>query len=75
MSRNPYDVGVDLSATGNIICEKCQVPLEIGSVSLSYLGNSYTVHLPKCPKCGLVFIPEELALGRMLQVEKALEDK
>lgn len=75
MSKDPYDAGVDLSAVGDIVCEKCQVPLEIGKVMISYLGTSYAVNLPKCPQCGLVFIPEELALGRILQVEKALEDK
>jgi hypothetical protein len=31
--------------------------------------------LPRCPRCGLVFIPEELALGKMAEVEKLLEDK
>ena len=29
----------------------------------------------KCPKCGIVFVPEELALGKMLHVEKSLENK
>jgi predicted RNA-binding Zn-ribbon protein involved in translation (DUF1610 family) len=29
----------------------------------------------KCPECGKVLIPKELATGRMLQVEQALEDK
>ena len=42
---------------------------------ISYLGSAYPVDLLKCPSCGLVFIPEELALGKMLEVEKSLEDK
>jgi hypothetical protein len=46
-----------------------------GKVSISYLGSAYPVELPKCPNCGLIYIPEELALGRMAEVEKALEDK
>ena len=29
----------------------------------------------KCPKCGFVYVPEELALGKVLAVERALEDK
>lgn len=33
------------------------------------------IDLPRCPKCGLVLITEELARGKMLEVEKALEDK
>jgi hypothetical protein len=56
-------------------CQNCQVPLETGQVTISYLGNAYPVDLLKCPKCGLVMIPENLALGKMLEVEKALEDK
>jgi len=29
----------------------------------------------KCPGCNMVFIDEELATGKMLEVEKELEDK
>jgi ribosomal protein S27AE len=39
------------------------------------MGNSFPVELPACPRCGTVFMPEELALGRILSVEKELEDK
>jgi hypothetical protein len=31
--------------------------------------------LPTCPKCGIVLIPENLAMGKMNQVEHLLEDK
>ncbi len=58
-----------------LICHKCRVPLEKREVKLSYMGNSFPVELPQCPVCGQVFIPEELALGKMLKVEKSLEDK
>jgi hypothetical protein len=51
------------------------VPLEAGKVTVEYLGNAYPVDLFKCPQCGLVMVPEELALGRMAEVEKTLEDK
>ena len=33
------------------------------------------VELPVCPGCGFVYVPEELAMGKVLSVEKALEDK
>ena len=56
-------------------CSKCNLPLEPGKVMVSYLGNSYPVDLLRCPSCGLVMVPEDLALGRMNEVEKALEDK
>jgi hypothetical protein len=42
---------------------------------VSYLGNSFPVELMCCPNCGLVLVPEDLALGKMVEVEKALEDK
>jgi hypothetical protein len=66
---------VDLSAYEGWTCADCGEPLKPGKVDISYLGNSFPVELLKCPKCGLVLIPEELALGKMAEVEKALEDK
>lgn len=56
-------------------CAACGVPLQPGKVMISYLGSAYPVDLLKCPSCGQVFIPEELALGKMAEVEKSLEDK
>ena len=58
-----------------MICQKCNVPLESGRVTVQYMENAFPVELPRCPKCGLVFVPETLAIGNMLDVEKALEDK
>lgn len=75
MNEKMYESGVDLSFAKGLRCAKCGKPLEIGRVTLTYLGNSFPVNLPKCPDCGRAFIPEELALGKMLRVEKALEDK
>jgi hypothetical protein len=57
------------------VCADCKVPLQLGKMDVSYLGNSFPVDLLRCPKCGQVLIPEELALGKMAEVEKALEDK
>ncbi len=59
----------------NIVCAKCREPLKPGSVTLAYMGSNFPVELYKCPKCGLVYIPEALATGKMQQVEAALEDK
>ena len=58
-----------------MICQKCNVSLEVGRVTVQYMENAFPVELPRCPKCGLVFVPETLATGKMLEVEKALEDK
>jgi uncharacterized Zn finger protein len=59
----------------NIICVTCGISLTLGKVTLSYLGSSFPVELYKCSQCGLVYIPEDLANGKMQQVEAALEDK
>ncbi len=66
---------VDLSDYQGWECADCGVALAPGKVDISYLGNSFPVELLQCPQCGLVFIPEELAMGKMNEVEKALEDK
>jgi uncharacterized Zn finger protein len=56
-------------------CDQCSVALETSKVSIAYLGSSFPVDLPRCPRCGQVFIPEDLVLGKMAEVEKLLEDK
>ncbi|HTY04568.1 MAG TPA: hypothetical protein VMC81_12660 [Rhodocyclaceae bacterium] len=63
------------TAEAELVCAKCQVALVPGKVKASYLGNSFEVDLLRCPGCGFVYVPEALALGKMLQVEQALEDK
>lgn len=63
------------AAESGLLCAKCRKPLVLGKVKASYLGNSFEVELPHCPDCGFVFVSEALALGKMLQVEQALEDK
>ncbi len=59
----------------NWICEPCGAALEPGKVELDYLGNTFQVELPVCPKCGAVYVYEALARGRVLEVEQLLEDK
>jgi uncharacterized OB-fold protein len=61
--------------TNQWICARCGTPLELRSVNVTYLGSGYPVDLLKCPKCGRVLVPEEMALGKMAEVEKILEDK
>ncbi len=61
--------------TADLVCAACNVTLEMGKVEASYLGQRFPVELLRCPSCGFVYISEELALGKMLRVEQALEDK
>ena len=56
-------------------CARCEIKMSLGQVTVSYLGSEFPVELLKCPVCGTVFVPEDLAIGKMLQVEQALEDK
>ena len=60
---------------GKLQCMKCKCKLIKGNAKFMYLDNGFPVELPVCPKCGFVYVPEELALGKVLFVEKALEDK
>lgn len=60
---------------GKIICRKCSIPLVKEDAEFIYLGCNFAVKLPVCPQCGFVYVPEDLATGRVLSVEKVLEDK
>lgn len=64
----------DINADG-WLCQKCQVPLKKLPVDITYMTSNFQVELPRCPKCGFTFVPQDLALGKMREVEKILEDK
>ena len=63
-----------LEAT-NWQCAGCNRPLEPTQVKVSYLGSVFNVELMACTGCGFILVPENLALGKMLEVEQLLEDK
>lgn len=56
-------------------CARCQVELQEREVEFHYLENTFTASLPTCPRCGQVYVSEELAAGRIREVEEMLEDK
>ncbi|MBU0962192.1 MAG: DNA-binding protein [Proteobacteria bacterium] len=56
-------------------CACCNKNLQASKVNVEYMGSVFNVELMVCPDCGFVLIPEDLALGKMLQVEQLLEDK
>ncbi len=60
---------------GQWVCGKCNRPLEPRPIFITYLEGAFTVELAACPSCGLALVPENLATGRMLEVEQLLEDK
>ena len=45
---------------GKLTCAKCKIPLVKGKATFGYLGNAFPVELP---------------LGKVLTVERSLEDK
>lgn len=56
-------------------CGRCGRELEPAMREIEYLGSTFQVELLACEECGLTFVPEDLALGRMHEVEMLLEDK
>ncbi|MCL1834877.1 MAG: DNA-binding protein [Oscillospiraceae bacterium] len=56
-------------------CNACNEPLVVMKTQFSYMDRSFTHEVERCPKCGKVNIPLELAEGRMAEVEEQLEDK
>jgi hypothetical protein len=66
---------VDIGEASEWQCGKCGVALEMATVEVAYMGSKHPVQLPRCPSCGIVFIPEQLATGKMAQIEQLLEDK
>ena len=58
-----------------LICGKCKVPLQMEKVTLTYLKHQMKHDFPKCPKCGQVYISEDIVNGKMKEVETTLEDK
>jgi len=57
------------------VCRKCGEALVIQKTLFNYLEHNFSENLPRCPKCGKVFITPELANGRMTEVESMLEGK
>ncbi len=58
-----------------LICHRCKVKLVKAQTSFEYLGHSFHSDMLRCPRCGQVFIPEEIVKGRINEVEMMLEDK
>ncbi len=55
-------------------CCKCNEQVTEGEIQLSYLQFKRPLKGPRCPKCGAIFISEEM--GRKLRgVEEQIEDK
>jgi uncharacterized protein with PIN domain len=64
-----------MKAEGEKICQKCNLKMQEMDTEFSYLGRSFRHKVLRCEKCGQVYIPKELATGRMQEVEQVLEEK
>jgi len=58
-----------------LICYTCRETLVPAKTFFNYLGHSFYADIPRCPKCGEVYIPEALVKGRLAETERLLEDK
>ena len=58
-----------------LICDKCNVEMQLIEVQFKYLSRSFRYKVPRCPRCGQVSLPEELVNGRMSEVEAMIEEK
>lgn len=56
-------------------CSSCGGELSPMKVGFAYMTGNFEIDLPACVVCGLVLVPESLALGKMAEVERILEDK
>ena len=64
-----------MGETRKMFCDKCKLELLPRKTDFSYLGHSFYADILACPGCGQVYIPEELAKGRISEVEMQMEDK
>jgi hypothetical protein len=54
-------------------CLKCSVSLELATVKLTYLDETFAADTLACPSCQRVFVSETDAVGKMAPAEKMLE--
>lgn len=69
------DFDVKIENKEGIRCAACDVELELLKVTMSYLKSTFPTRILRCPKCGQCYISEELALGKVQEVEATLEEK
>lgn len=64
-----------IAAYAGWTCGQCGEPLHPLAVKAAYMGSEFELELPGCSRCRMYLVFEELALGKMLEVEQLLEDK
>ena len=56
-------------------CVRCNIRLELATVKLTYLDETFATSIPVCPSCQRVFVSEKNAMEKMALAEQMLEDK
>lgn len=64
-----------MASNKTLICNKCKCGLSEIDTQFTYLDKKFRHKVLRCPQCGQVFIPEDLAKGKMAKLEKSLEEK
>ena len=59
----------------NLECCRCKTSLTVKKVNFDYLAHNFFADVPVCPECGQVYVSEELAKGKMADLERHLEEK
>lgn len=57
------------------LCTACDLPLELATIKLAYLDETFAVDLPACSACQRILVSEEQAIAKMALAERMLEDK
>lgn len=63
------------SAETGWLCAACSLSLELATVKLAYMDETFAVDLPSCPACQRILVSEEQAVTKMALAERMLEDK
>lgn len=56
-------------------CFKCEEKMKYSEINLIYCDFEIALVGLVCPRCDAKFIPEELAVGKMAEGEKMIEEK
>lgn len=57
------------------VCAKCDIELEPAKAQITYMGYGFTIDVLECPRCHIILVTEDMAVNKMAEAEKALEDK
>ena len=67
--------GENLKNEDGLYCFRCGETLVSDKVFMQYLTNTFPTQLLQCPKCGLIYIDEDMVMKKAVEVERTVEDK